>query len=568
MGDGSRSDPAAAGPGPVAHAGEFGQYNSREGDCDLSMRLSNATLGSLPGYIGRPGYDPSALRAGIVHLGLGAFHRAHQAVYTEAVLRDGDLRWGITAASLRSPAMRDALAPQDGLYTVAVRGNGEHLSVVGAIKRILVAPEDPSALIAAMAHPATEIVSLTVTEKAYCHDPATGTLDEAHPDILHDLAHPEAPRSALGFLAAGLARRRADGLRPFTVLCCDNLPANGRTVHRLLSRYAALLDRARERGLAAFIAAEVACPDTMVDRIVPATTDADRGAISSALGMDDAWPVVTEPFSQWVVQDRFSLNRPAWEAAGVTLVDDVAPYEAMKLRMLNASHSALAYLGYLAGAETVADAMALPGLAEFAGRVMDEAVPTLPGGLDTGGLQAVAAVALPQPGPAAPDVADRDGRHPEAAAAHRGDDADPAADGPADRDAGDGDRGLDAVRERDRRSGAADRRARPDGRRTGADHPGGGPGAGAARAGAARARRGVRAVGDGSGGAVGGRHRADRALRPRRGAGRLGARMERLMRDTAHGASEVGGGRQPGPVVLRRAYRTHAEERRWLRRTC
>lgn len=368
----------------MAHAGEFGQYDSREGDCDLSMRLSNATLGSLPGYIGRPGYDPSALRAGIVHLGLGAFHRAHQAVYTEAVLRDGDLRWGITAASLRSPAMRDALAPQDGLYTVAVRGNGEHLSVVGAIKRILVAPEDPSALIAAMAHPATEIVSLTVTEKAYCHDPATSTLDEAHPDILHDLAHPEAPRSALGFLAAGLARRRADGLRPFTVLCCDNLPANGRTVHRLLSRYAALLDRARDRGLAAFIAAEVACPDTMVDRIVPATTDADRGAISSALGMDDAWPVVTEPFSQWVVQDRFSLNRPAWEAAGVTLVDDVAPYEAMKLRMLNASHSALAYLGYLAGAETVADAMALPGLAEFAGRVMDEAVPTLPGGLDTG----------------------------------------------------------------------------------------------------------------------------------------------------------------------------------------
>ncbi len=271
------------------------------------------------------------------------------------------------------------MGPQDGLYTLAVRGDGERLAVIGAIKRILVAPERPSALIAALADKAVAIVTLTVTEKAYCHDPATGTLDEAHPDIQHDLAHPEAPRSALGLLAAGLLRRRAEGVAPFTVLCCDNLPANGRTVHGLLAQFAGLRDPA----FGAFVAAEVACPNTMVDRIVPATTEADRTQVAASLGMEDAWPVITEPFTQWVVEDRFPLGRPDWERAGVTMVRDVAPFEAMKLRMLNASHSALAYLGYLAGAETVADAMASPYMAAFAGRVMDEAAVTLPAGLDT-----------------------------------------------------------------------------------------------------------------------------------------------------------------------------------------
>lgn len=346
-------------------------------------RLSNATLRLLPPSVARPSYDRASLGQGIVHLGVGAFHRAHQAAYTEAVLNAGDLRWGITAASLRSPDTRDALAPQDGLYTLDVRGEAERLAVIGAVTRILVAPENPAALVAALADPATAIVSLTVTEKAYCHDPATGMLDEAHPDIRHDLAHPETPRSALGVLAAALARRRAAGTAPFTVLCCDNLPANGRTVHRLLTAFASL----RDRDLGLFVHAEVACPDTMVDRIVPSTTDEDRARVSAALGLEDAWPVVTEPFTQWVVEDRFPLGRPAWEDLGVTMVRDVAPFEAMKLRMLNASHSALAYLGYLAGAETVADAMANPGLAAFAERVMDEAAVTLPSGLDTDGYK-------------------------------------------------------------------------------------------------------------------------------------------------------------------------------------
>lgn len=336
-------------------------------------RLSNATLATLPPAIARPAYDRSALGRGIVHLGLGAFHRAHQAAYTDAVLAAGDLRWGIVAASLHSPGTRDALAPQNGLYALNVSGADDGTSVIGAITSILVAPENPAALIAAMAAPATAIVSLTVTEKAYCHNPATGSLDPNHPDIQHDLAYPDAPRSALGFLAAALRRRRADGLAPFTVLCCDNLPANGAVLHRLLQQFAALSSTD--------IGGDIACPSTMVDRIVPATTDADRARIAQALGVTDAWPVVTEPFTQWVVEDRFTLGRPDWP--GVTFVHDVAPFEAMKLRMLNASHSALAYLGYLAGAETVADAMRQPRLAAFAERVMDEAAAVLPRGLDT-----------------------------------------------------------------------------------------------------------------------------------------------------------------------------------------
>ncbi|WP_158746482.1 mannitol dehydrogenase family protein, partial [Acidisphaera sp. L21] len=329
-------------------------------------RLCNATLSDLPGTVTRPGYDRTALQTGIVHLGLGAFHRAHQAVYTEHVLAAGDLRWGIAAASLRNPATRDALAPQNGLYTVNTRGESDSLAVIGSVHQSLVAPESPAALLTVMSAPATAIVSLTVTEKAYCRDAATGLLDESHPDILHDLANPTLPRSALGFLAAAIARRRSLGLRPFTILCCDNLPSNGATVHRLLARFAAL----QSPDLGSFITGEIASPDTMVDRIVPATTPEDRARVGSVLGLDDAWPVIAEPFTQWIIEDRFPAGRPAWEQAGATMVADVAPFEAMKLRLLNASHSALAYLGYLAGEETIASAMRDPGLAAFAAAVM------------------------------------------------------------------------------------------------------------------------------------------------------------------------------------------------------
>ncbi len=339
-------------------------------------RLSASTLGRLPAGVGRPAYDRSALATGIVHLGIGAFHRAHMAAYTDAALAEGDRRWGIAGASLRSPDTRDALAPQDGLYALAVRdAAGERLQVIGSVTRLIVAPEDPGALLDAMSAPDTRIVSLTVTEKGYCHSPATGELDERHPDVLHDLAHPGAPRSAPGFVVEALRRRREAGLPFFTALCCDNLPHNGATLRRVLTRFAALWDP--ELGRA--VAAELRCPSTMVDRIVPATTDADRDGISAALSLRDAWPVPTEPFTQWVIEDGFALGRPGWDRAGASFVSDVAPFELAKLRMLNGSHSTLAYLGYLAGHETVADTMAAPGFAALVrGLMLDEVAPTLP----------------------------------------------------------------------------------------------------------------------------------------------------------------------------------------------
>lgn len=338
-------------------------------------RLSDATLPDLPPEVRRPAYDRGAVRTGIVHLGIGAFHRAHQAVYTDDVLAAGDGGWGIVGASLRSPDTADALGPQDGLYGLDVRDDrSERLRIIGAVQRVLVGPDDPEALLLAMSDPAIRIVTLTVTEKGYCHAPATGELDERHPDILHDLAHPTTPRSAPGYLVEALARRRAGGAPPFTVLSCDNLPANGRTTAGVLARLAAL----RDPELGRWVAGEVACPSTMVDRIVPATTDEDRRRVSGGLGLEDAWPVMAEPFTQWVIEDRFPAGRPAWDGAGATFVSEVEPFERMKLRLLNASHSTLAYLGYLAGHETVADAMADAGIAGVVRRLMDEETgPTL-----------------------------------------------------------------------------------------------------------------------------------------------------------------------------------------------
>lgn len=341
----------------------------------MTARLSAATLRDLPAGVARPGYDRGAVAPGIVHLGLGAFHRAHQAVMTEAVLEAGAREWGIVAASLRSPDTRDALAPQDGLYTVATReGDTEALRVVGALRALHVAPEDPAALLRAMADPRVRIVTLTVTEKGYCHDPAGGALDEAHPDIRHDLATPQAPRSAPGFLVEALRLRRAAGTPPFTVLCCDNLPANGTTVRRVASRLGAL----RDPDLGAWIAGEVAFPCTMVDRIVPATTEEDRVHVAAAIGQRDAWPVMAERFAQWVIEDRFPTGRPDWATAGATFATDVAPFELMKLRMLNGAHSALAYLGCLAGHETVADASNDPVLAAFLRGFWAEVAPCVP----------------------------------------------------------------------------------------------------------------------------------------------------------------------------------------------
>ncbi len=321
-----------------------------------------------------PRYDRAHLKTGIIHLGVGAFHRAHQAVYTDGVLAR-DPRWGIVGASLRAPDTRDALRPQHGLYGLSLRdGAGETLRIIGSLRDVVVAPESPAGLVAAMAAPDVRIVSLTVTEKGYCHDPATGRLRDNHPDVQHDLAHPAAPRSAPGFILAALRARRAAGLAPFSVLCCDNLPANGHTVHQVLQDLAAL----QGGDMARFIADEVACPATMVDRIVPATTDEDRARIAERLGFEDAWPVVSEPFSQWVIEDHFSAGRPDWATEGAEFVRDVAPFELAKLRLLNGAHSSLAYLGYLSGDETVADAMARPAMVRFVAHLMEHEVsPTL-----------------------------------------------------------------------------------------------------------------------------------------------------------------------------------------------
>ncbi|TGQ74892.1 MAG: mannitol dehydrogenase family protein [Mesorhizobium sp.] len=361
----------------------------------MKSRLSNATIAQLPDTIAKPRYDRGVVTPGIVHLGVGAFHRAHQAAYVDACLADGDTQWGIVGVSLRSPDTRDALAPQDGLYTLAIRDSaGEQLQVIGSIQSMLVAPEDPAAVLAALTDPRTRVVTLTITEKAYLRA-ADGSLDENHPDIAHDLANSGSPKTAHGFLAESLARRRAAGTAPFTVLCCDNLPANGATLHRLLVAYAALRDaRLTPEGdaavnssgpLAPHIADEVAFPSSMVDRIVPATIDADRARISVELGVEDAWPVMTEPFCQWVVEDRFPAGRPAWEKFGVTMVRDVGPFEDMKLRLLNGSHSGIAYLGLLSGHATVDRAFADPAIRKFVDALWAEAIPTLPedAGLDT-----------------------------------------------------------------------------------------------------------------------------------------------------------------------------------------
>jgi len=336
-------------------------------------RLSEAVLADLPAAIMRPKYDRRGVTAGIVHLGIGAFHRAHQAVYTDDILAD-DPSWGIVAASLRSPDTREALRPQHGLYTLAVRGGeGEALRVVGSVSDVLVVSEEREALLRAMTDPRVRIVSLTITEKGYCHDPATGALNEAHPGIRHDLSQPHAPRTAPGLLVEALARRCALRTPPFAVLTCDNLPSNGAIAKRILDRFAAL----RDPGLGAYVAGELACPATMIDRITPATTDEDRALIAERLGAWDAWPVVTEPFSQWVIEEHFPAGRPAWEKAGAELVSDVAPYELMKLRLLNGAHSSLAYLGYLAGYELISEATADPSFERYARGLMQEVTPTL-----------------------------------------------------------------------------------------------------------------------------------------------------------------------------------------------
>ncbi|MCE7796395.1 mannitol dehydrogenase family protein [Sphingobium sufflavum] len=345
------------------------------------MRLSAASLDGLPAAVVRPGYDRERATIGVVHIGIGAFHRAHQAAVFDAALASGDNRWGITGVSLRSATVRDQMEPQDGLYTLVERdGDAQALRIIGAVKDVLVAPEDPGAVVARLASPDVHIVTLTVTEKGYHLDPATGTLRTADAEIAADLASLSAPRSAPGFLVAGLAQRYAAGLPPFTALSCDNLPHNGARLRSAVLAIAAAHDPA----LAEWIAAEGAFPQTMVDRIVPATTVEDIAALADRIGVEDRAMVKTEPFLQWVIEDHFCGPRPDFAALGVQLTDDVAPWEEAKLRLLNGAHSGIAYLGGLAGIEHVDGFVALPGGRAFVEALWDESAATLtpPEGLD------------------------------------------------------------------------------------------------------------------------------------------------------------------------------------------
>lgn len=339
-------------------------------------RLSTTTLGQATSGVLKPAYDRARLTPGIVHLGIGAFHRAHMAVYVDDLLQ-AHPDWAIVGASLRRPDTKEALAPQDFLYTVAVRdAAGTACRVIGSVIDVLDASTQREELLTLMAHPQIRIVSLTVTEKGYCHDPATGALDEDHPDILHDLDNPGEPVSAPGIIVEALERRRRAGVAPFTVMSCDNLPNNGETTKRIVTRFADL----RSAELHTFVRDKVAFPSTMVDRIVPATTDADRTLVTELTGLEDAWPIMTEPFIQWVVEDDFvGGDRPPFETVGAQMVEEVEPYELMKLRMLNGSHSTLAYLGYLAGHQYVSDAVGDPAILQLIhGLMTEEVIPTLP----------------------------------------------------------------------------------------------------------------------------------------------------------------------------------------------
>lgn len=350
-------------------------------------RLDEAALTGLPDDVVRPGYDRTAARTGVVHLGIGAFHRAHQAVVFDDALKSGDLRWGVLGASLRSPGVRDQLNPQDGLYTLVVRdGEREDLRVIGACRSVMVGPEDPAALVAAMADADVHIVTLTVTEKGYRLDPASGELLVEDPDVAADIADIERPRTAPGFIVAALRARRAAGLGPFTVISCDNLPHNGRRIRAGVLALA----RAVDPSLAEWIAAEGAFPQTMIDRIVPATTAEDVVRLTARLGVEDQGMVKAEPFTQWVIEDRFAGERPDFAALGVQLTDAVEPWEDAKLRLLNGAHSAVAYLGALSGHEHVHEAVAVPAFRAYVEALWDEAQTTLnpPPGLDVAAYRA------------------------------------------------------------------------------------------------------------------------------------------------------------------------------------
>ena len=344
-----------------------------------AIPLNREALAMLRPPVRVPGFDLAAVTAGIVHLGLGNFHRAHMARYTHNLMdaRADMLGWGIVGAGLL-PAdrrMRDSLAPQDNLYTLVERSfSDETVTVIGSLAGVIFAGESSAALMDAIDGAGIRIVSLTVTEHGYCLNRSTKRLDPEHPLIRADLAHPDRPSSAIGIIVEALRRRRDAGAQPFTAMSCDNIQRNGHVLRDAVLALATIRDPA----LAGWIEQTVSFPSTMVDRITPVTAEQDVAALAERHGIADRWPVFAETFTQWVIEDRFPAGRPAWEAVGAQFVDDVSPYEFMKLRLLNASHLAVSGMGRLMGYVTIDEAMADPLLPRFVAAIMDrETGPTL-----------------------------------------------------------------------------------------------------------------------------------------------------------------------------------------------
>jgi mannitol 2-dehydrogenase len=340
--------------------------------------LTSTTLPSFAGRVPVPAYDRSQVTTGIVHIGVGGFHRAHQAMYVDQLMSSGSgLDWGITGVGLLpgDKRMQEVMAKQDCLYTLVVKHPDGSLEprVIGSMVDYLFAPDDPEAVLARLVDPRTRIVSLTVTEGGYYVNQATGEFDPQDPAIQRDLEPGAVPCTTFGYLTEALTRRRKDGVAPFVVMSCDNIQGNGDVARRVLGAFA------RHKGPdTAWIEGEVAFPNSMVDRITPVTADTDRGLLAERFDIEDGWPVVCEPYTQWVLEDRFPTGRPALESVGVQIVDDVEPYELMKLRLLNASHQALCYLGYLSGYRYAHEVCSDPLFVGFLlGYMDDEATPTL-----------------------------------------------------------------------------------------------------------------------------------------------------------------------------------------------
>jgi len=340
-----------------------------------AQRKRLAALADVTGPARRPGYDPADHGCGIVHLGTGAFHRAHQAVYTDDALREAGGDWRIVGVSLRNPAIADAMNPQNGLYTLIERGAaGVSARVAASVDHVIAATRNREAPLAALARPQTRVVTLTVTEKAYGIDRKAMAIDPAHPAIAADLASPRTPAGAIGLIVESLRRRRENNTAPYTVLCCDNLPENGELLRAGVVDFASRTDP----DLASWIREKVSFPSSMVDRITPASTEATYKEAAGLTGCVDLAAVETEPFSQWVIEDRFTAGRPAWEKGGAVFVDDVRPYEMMKLRMLNGAHSMLAYTGFLSARAYVRDVMSDDDLSLLVNRHIHAAQQTLP----------------------------------------------------------------------------------------------------------------------------------------------------------------------------------------------